>query len=168
MHEYDETRWTVVVEGIEVQCRYCPIEYNESIIRVEIPLASRPGRYEPGDIHFDDDHEELYWRASGHPSNGEPRADDPNVAALTFLAEPDYAGKRFVRLRPEVCRAIRASLPVAPTPSRPPLVPALAELAAYCEAEGTPLGFPKRKPNRICVECLSPVYGEFCTHCHEG
>lgn len=47
-------------------------------------------------------------------------------------------------------------------------VPALAEIVAVCEAEGTPMAFPRSRPDRKCVECGSPIYDDFCTHCHEG
>lgn len=45
---------------------------------------------------------------------------------------------------------------------------AMAEIAEACEAEGTPLRSNRGRPDRTCVECGSAVYGDFCTHCHEG
>ncbi len=41
-----------------------------------------------------------------------------------------------------------------------------AETLAMLELEGTPLR-DRHRVNRICLECGSPVYGEFCTHCPE-
>lgn len=43
------------------------------------------------------------------------------------------------------------------------------ETLAASELEGTPIR-PAYKPraNRTCIECGSPIYGESCTHCHEG
>lgn len=49
-------------------------------------------------------------------------------------------------------------------------VGAMAELAAACEAEGTPLAPVAAlvRASRRCVECGSLVHGEYCTHCTEG
>jgi hypothetical protein len=46
----------------------------------------------------------------------------------------------------------------------------IAETAAMCELEGTPLApvAAYTRAARECVECGSPVYGDHCTHCHEG
>jgi hypothetical protein len=48
-------------------------------------------------------------------------------------------------------------------------VPAMAEIAAACDAEKTPLTPAiSRRPMRECHECGAVVYGDFCTHCHES
>ena len=46
----------------------------------------------------------------------------------------------------------------------------IAETAAMCELEGTPLApiAAYVRPTRRCAECGSMVYGDHCTHCHEG
>jgi hypothetical protein len=46
----------------------------------------------------------------------------------------------------------------------------IAETAAMCELEGTPLApiATYTRPTRKCIECGSPVYGEHCTHCFES
>jgi hypothetical protein len=58
--------------------------------------------------------------------------------------------------------------PATPSPVKVE-VPALDEIASACEAERTPLRLRQASSQRrTCVECGSPVYGEFCTHCFES
>jgi hypothetical protein len=80
------------------------------------------------------------------------------------------------RPRADLIEAVRAAGPaVTPTAPAPDRLAAHRgfygqETAAILEAEGTPLApaaVPAR-PRRTCIECGSPVYSEYCTHCMEG
>lgn len=50
------------------------------------------------------------------------------------------------------------------------VVSGMAEIAAACEIEGTPLApvAAYTRSARRCTECGSLVYGDHCTHCHES
>jgi hypothetical protein len=70
---------------------------------------------------------------------------------------------------PDLVKLIEAAFPgLSHESRRQPRVSALAEMEAATGAEGTPPDGRGRRPDRTCVECGSPVYGEHCTHCMES
>jgi hypothetical protein len=94
--------------------------------------------------------------------------EDAAVADRLFPLTPDRPGGKVFR-RPSAALAA-AVLALVPADARPYQYTDLdrAEGLAMLDLEGTPLRSPRRRPDRMCIECGSPVYGEVCTHCHEG
>ena len=85
--------------------------------------------------------------------------------AWVMPSEPERYGKILRLISQQV---IEDLLQPAPAVSAREAAIDRAETSAFAEIEGTPLRSPHGRRNRTCVECGSPVYGEFCTHCFES